>query len=352
MYLLLPTCLLYGQVGGTAIYQFLTLPGSAKIASMGGKVISLFEEDLSMTSQNPALLNKSMHHQVVLNYTDYFIDINHGYFSYGISNSEFGNFAAGIQYINYGKFTGTDETGEITGSFGASEYALTFIWSKSLDSTLSFGVTLKPIASYLERYQSYGFVSDWGINYYNRHKLFSASLVLRNLGTQLSTYNKHNREPLPFEILLGLSHRLQHAPFRFSITAHQLQKPDLNYKTEKDISQQELYFSKPDTSPNRLNAFYDVADKSMRHLIFGVEIIPIKNFYLSLGYNYQRRQELKIPERVSTVGFSWGFGLRVYKFIVSYGRATYHVAGSTNHFSLTTNISDFFMQQKNNNTLP
>ncbi len=83
----------------------------------------------------------------------------------------------------------------------------------------------------------------------------------------------------------------------------------------------------------------------MRHLIFGVEFIPFENFYLRAGYNYQRRQELKISSRVAMVGFSYGFGIKISKFHLSYGRATYHLAGASNHFSISTNFSSFYKDQ-------
>jgi predicted Na+-dependent transporter len=42
------------------------------------------------------------------------------------------------------------------------------------------------------------------------------------------------------------------------------------------------------------------------------------------------------------VGFSMGLGLKVSKFHIAYGRSTYHLAGATNHFSLTTSLSEFY----------
>jgi hypothetical protein len=83
----------------------------------------------------------------------------------------------------------------------------------------------------------------------------------------------------------------------------------------------------------------------MRHIIIGVEFLPIDNFYFNLGYNYQRRQELKIPGRTGMVGFSWGFGVKINKFQISYGRATYHVAGASDHFSLSCDLSEFYRQK-------
>ena len=79
----------------------------------------------------------------------------------------------------------------------------------------------------------------------------------------------------------------------------------------------------------------------MRHFLFGLEFKPMDAFTLRFGYNYQRRQELKIPTKVSTVGFSWGFGLNLQKFQLSYGRATYHLSGASNHFSLAIKLKEF-----------
>jgi hypothetical protein len=72
----------------------------------------------------------------------------------------------------------------------------------------------------------------------------------------------------------------------------------------------------------------------MRHAILGVELIPHKNFYISAGYNYQRRRELEIESKVSTVGFSWGFGVNTSILNIEFGRATYHLAGSSNNISV------------------
>jgi hypothetical protein len=72
----------------------------------------------------------------------------------------------------------------------------------------------------------------------------------------------------------------------------------------------------------------------MRHAVVGAELIPHKNFYFSAGYNYQRRRELQVESNVSTVGFSWGFGINTSWLDLELGRATYHLAGSSTHVSL------------------
>ena len=325
------------QIGGQAVYSFLNLTNSARVAALGGNIISINDNDLNLSFENPSLLNPEMNNNFVLNYVNYFSDINYGYISYANEIKGIGTFAAGLHYINYGEFDRADEIGNINGKFYASEYAVNLMYSKAIDSSFRIGVNIKPIYSVLESYKSFGIVGDAGITYTNSSHLFSGALVVKNFGTQLKPYTKDNFEPVPFEIEAGISQKLEHAPFRISLVAEHLEKYNLNYTKPTD-SQSNIFSNET----SKANIIKEHADKIMRHLVLGVEIIPTPNFYLNLGYNYRRRQELKIDDRSYTVGFSWGFGLKISKFRLSYGRATYHLAGATNHFSLSTNLSEFY----------
>jgi hypothetical protein len=127
------------------------------------------------------------------------------------------------------------------------------------------------------------------------------------------------------------------------VVAHNLQKPDLSYKNKSRGDFQEIDVVTGE--PAGRGKIEDFADKFMRHMIFGVEFSPFKSFCLRGGYNYQRRSELKVQSRAAMVGFSWGFGLKISKFNLSYGRASYHLAGASNHFSLTTDFSSFYRKK-------
>jgi hypothetical protein len=70
-----------------------------------------------------------------------------------------------------------------------------------------------------------------------------------------------------------------------------------------------------------------------------------KNFALRAGYNYKRRQELKVDSRKLMVGFSWGFAFRVKRFHFTYARSTYPLASSPNYFSITTSLTDMFRKK-------
>ena len=329
----------YSQVGGTYTYAFLNQTNSARVAALGGKTVSLPDDDLNLPFHNPSLLTEGMDNHLVLNYVGYFADIKYGYASYARSYGNKGNFAAGIHYVNYGSFPYADASGIRYGNFTANEYVLNLIYSRKIDSLITVGVNLKPIYTVFESYNSLGLAADIGINYYNPDMLFSAGLTLKNMGLQLTTYySEGDREKLPFEIQAGISQELAHAPFRFSITFQHLQKWDLSYERKSD----EIYGSSRGGDAETKNKYEALGDNLLRHTIFGMEIIPGKNFYVGMGYNYQRRQELQISPRVGMVGFSFGFGLRISKFHFSYGRASYHLAGGSNHFSMSTNLSEFY----------
>ena len=67
------------QLGGTRTYQFLNMPASAKLAALGGDVVSVKDGDLNGVSQNPALLDSTMERQLAISYNNYFAGINMGY---------------------------------------------------------------------------------------------------------------------------------------------------------------------------------------------------------------------------------------------------------------------------------
>ncbi|MCF6366548.1 MAG: type IX secretion system protein PorQ [Bacteroidales bacterium] len=324
------------QTGGKGVFDFLNINSSARVASLGGTNISIYDEDLNLAFQNPALLNSEMNNKIYINYLNYFAGINIGSVGYAYKHKKFGTISVGLQYLNYGTFTAADETGIISGEFNASDYALNLIWSKDLFKNIKGGVNIKPVYSHAEVYNSFGIVVDAGITYYKTEEEFAASLVLKNIGTQIKPYYKGHFEKVPFDIQMGVSKKLAHAPFRVNLTAHSLNKWNLRYEIPEKVTQ--ISFA-DESDTNKGEVLTNILDNSLRHLILGVELIPLKSFYVSLGYNHQRRQEMKIYEKGGTAGFSWGFGLKLKKMGISFARATYHLAGASNHFSFYFDMS-------------
>lgn len=339
--LLLSSFAVFSQIGGSNTYEFLNVPVSARVGALGGNVIAVSDNDPTFALANPSVLNSQMSGMLTLSYLNYFSDVNQGYFSYIRDYKKFGTFSAGIKYISYGEFLETDEGGNEFGTFSASEYALVFGWGKSIvDSTFSVGANLKTIYSSFYNYYSIGIAADISATYTNFDKGFTAAMVVKNMGTQLTTYYENaDREPIPFEIQAGISKRLAHVPLRISLDLIQLQNWNLSYNDSiLETNSNTTLTEEQKQARNGTNIF----SESFRHVVIGAEFVPSKSFMLRFGYNFKRRSELALDNKPGLTGFSWGDGFRVKKLHISYGSARYHLAGSSNHFTITTNLSEYY----------
>lgn len=325
------------------VYEFLNLPATARITATGGYAFPSMDNDPGMALRIPALLSHNTDHHLSLNFVNYFDDINYGTVAFTRYFEGAGQFSGSLQYINYGSFTEADHTGHVTGQFTAGEYAFQVGWGRSLSDNFSIGSNLKMIYSSFYTYSSLGLAVDVSVAYVNTAQQLAVSLVASNAGRQLTHYHDGNREPLPFDLMIGASKELANAPFRFSIVANNLHNYNLRYEPPGLLPD---FFdeSGPENSPDLNERISDFADNLMRHLVAGVEFIPTENFSFRMGYNYRRRQEMKVDTRLSTVGFSWGFGMKVSRFHISYGRSNYHLAGAPNHISLSTSLQDLFRE--------
>lgn len=326
------------QKGGMSTYEFLNLPNSARIASMGGDYLAIYDNDITLSLANPSLITGDMHNNLGFSFVDYYTDINYGYAQYGRSFEKIGTFVASMQFINYGKFDRADETGQRNGTFSAGEYALNIGWGRRLAPHWSIGANIKGIYSTFEAYNSWGLAVDVAGSYIHEEAGFTASLIARNIGLQLKGYYDNQTHPLPFELQLGLSQGLKHLPLRFSFLYHSMQKWDLTYEDPLVVAEN----TDPITGEVQdQSGFADFGDKMMRHIVLGAELNITKFLSIRGGYNYGRRQDNGVASKMSTVGFSWGLGLRISKFHFSYARSRYHLAGSPNYITLTFNLQEF-----------
>jgi hypothetical protein len=329
---------LIGQIGGKGVYQFMNLPNSARIAALGGNFLTINDNDITLTLANPSLINEKMNNQMGFSFVDYFTDINYGFAQYSRTFDKVGSFVGTMQYINYGKFQEADETGTQYGSFHAGEYALNVGWGRKLTPRWAIGSNLKFIYSSLESYNSFGMAVDVAGSYFSKDELFDASLIFRNIGYQIVSYRAGNHEALPFEIQAGLSKKFKHIPFRVVALFTHLEKWNVRY----DNPVNPAGGIDPITGePNKISGLDQFADNLMRHIIIGGEITIAKFLSLQGSYNYQRRQEMKVPEKLSTVGFSWGFGIKVKQFHFSYARSAYHLVGSPNFITIMVDMDGF-----------
>ena len=317
----------FAQIGGQSVYQFLTLPSAPRQSAMGGKVVSFMDFDPQFAVYNPATINAEMHNRLALAYTNLFGEVSFGTasFGYSLDNTDH-TFVAGIQYINYGTFEGRDEDGNFTNTFSGSEVALSVGYAYVFtDPRFRVGANMRAITSVLERYESFGGAMDVGFLYesLDQHTIITA--VLRNLGTQFTTY-AGLREPLPTELILSLSRELENLPLRWHITLDQLQQWNLSFsnpnRATNTLDGQEI--------PERVSAI----NNALRHVSIGGEFFPGRAVNLRFGYNFRRGEELRIVDERNFSGVSLGFGIRFNNFRFDYSYARYTTAGNTSQFGL------------------
>ena len=329
----------YSQIGGLSTFEFLNLTQSARSTALGGYMIATNDDDINLVFSNPALLQKEMSHQLAINQNFHFAGISHGFASYGFYVEQWDmTLAFGANYIDYGTFQRADERLNILGDFGAKESSFMIGLGKTFSERLSIGTNVKFVNSTLDTYSAIGLGVDVGINYYKPENLTSWSFVLKNIGIQLNTFELQ-REGLPFEVQIGWSKRLEHLPFRLSITGHHLNRWNLNL--DQLDNNDPIFIDQTVKERSGISAF---ADNFFRHLVFGGELIVGKNdlLRLRLGYNHQKNKELSTSAFRSFSGFSYGFGLKVKKIRFDYAIATYHLAGSVNHVSILIDMNSLF----------
>ncbi|SHG24605.1 hypothetical protein SAMN05444396_106234 [Flavobacterium segetis] len=320
-----------GQIGGKYTYQFLNLVTSPRQAALGGKVITIYDDDVNQAHFNPATINADMDNHLALNYGSYFGEVTYGTASYAYTyDRHLQTFQAGVNYVNYGNFEGYDENGLATSSFTGSEIAVNLGYSYNVPFTdLHIGASAKLISSTLESYNSFGGAFDIGALYIDERNDVNWALAIRNIGTQFSTYNGIN-EKLPLEIIVGVSQELENVPIRWHLTLENIQQWNISFSNPNR--------AQSSFSGDSINEKVSFFNNALRHVVMGVELFPRKAINLRIGYNFRRAEELRIEEQRNFSGISLGFGLKMNKLKFNYSYSRYTLAGNTSLFGLTVNF--------------
>ena len=309
---------------GSSVFNFLSLPASSRLNALGGENVAIADDDISMAFINPALLTPHTDKVLQLNYAYYLAGTMFGSVMYGHNYKE-NYFAAGIHYLDYGQMQYADEMGNLLGTtFTAKDICVNLMYARQLGPMFRIGATIKPIFSVYEQYTSFALGADVGGHFQTTDSLFQMGLTLRNIGWQLKAFYEEDfgqhTEMLPLNLELGMSLRLAHAPIRFSMTAHNLQRWDI--------------------APREQNVkWYDML---FRHTIWAIDIVPkSERFYLTLSYNHRRQAEMNLTDVRSLAGFAFGAGVKIYKFRLGFAMSQYTKSNFTYQVSLSTDINSF-----------
>lgn len=319
------------QIGGEKVFQFLNLSTSARQIALGGEVLTL-TDDINQPLWNPASLNISLDRKLSINYSNYLADINIGSVSYATQLSRrFGMIYGNIMYLDYGTIIGADVSGIETGNFSAKDIAVSFGYSYNFPkSDFYFGTNLKFISSNISNFSSTAVAMDASLLYYHINKPYSFTLVLRNFGTQISTFNGI-QERLPLKIALGGSYQLEHVPLRWYATIDNLQKWDVSFSNPSNQT--------TDLNGNITEEKVDFLGNTLRHFVLGAELFPESLVNVRLGYNFRRAAELKLQNTRTFSGVSFGFGIKMNRFKFNYAYSKFHAASNTSTFSLEFDLN-------------
>ena len=301
-----------------SVFNFLNLPVSSHSTALGGKNISLVEDDISLAMQNPALLTGVSDKTIGFSFMTYMQGCNTGAAAYGQQVGKRGNWGVHARFVSYGSTKETLLTGEEVGSFSPLDLCIAGQYSHLLGERWAGGVTAKFIYSHYGAYTSCALATDLGLNYYDEDADFSFSIAARNLGGQIKRFG-NERDRLPADLEMGFTKSLGHAPIRISLTM-----VDLTRWTSDD------YF----TTGKKLKA----GSIFINHFVLGAEWLIGRQFYVGMGYNFRRGYEMTAAGSSHAAGLSFGGGVNLKRIKFGLAYAKYHVSAPTLAFTLAYNF--------------
>lgn len=329
--------LLWTQSNGVGVksFRFLDIAVPGRAVALGGSTSAFYDNDVNLIFSNPASVNPYVHNQLSLTYNNYVADMNFGNLAYAYVLPNKSVLTGALQYFNYGKFYGYDEYDQETGKFYANDLSLNFSYTALFkDTAFSYGITLKTIYSnYIDAY-ALGNAIDFGINYHK--KFFSASVLATNVGKMWKPYLKGYNLSLPQNTSIAVSYKLPKAPFRLQLVYNDLLNWHLDYISPLfDIQNNTL--TGEGITINDKKSFGTIL---VKHIVLSNEIILSKNFYLRVGYNFRRAQEMRLPEARPANGLCLGFEIKVSRFRMVYAYSKLAVGGNNHTIGLMLKVHE------------
>lgn len=309
-------------------YNWLDITSSSRIYGLGGMNVSIVEDEVAVTDQNPALLGGEMDGQIAFNYMRYVGDSNFAGARYAHSSGERGAWSASLRYFGYGSIRETLPDGSVVGDFAPKDMAFGGAYSHDITDRLRGGIAINMLYSSYADYTAFALSADIGINYFVPESDLSLSAVLANMGGQLKRFNE-TYDRLPFDIRLGMSKVFGSFPVRFSVTAHSLTKWKMPFAENSDGSSS--------AAPTIKDSF---TSNLFRHLVFGADLVSSPNFYLGIGYNYNTRTDMATYSRSFLSGWSLAAGLKARRFDLGIAFAQPHTGATTFMVNLTLNMNE------------
>ena len=119
---------------------------------------------------------------------------------------------------------------------------------------------------------------------------------------------------LPLDLRVGVSKRLRYLPLLVRVTGYDLQDPGAGPEGRTDF------------------------ERVIGHVGVGGELKFSRAFQVRAGFSPWRNQEMRSGERLDPAGLGLGFGLRVRRYALDYGWASWSEVGGLHHLGLRARL--------------
>lgn len=324
--MLFSTGLPHHYVLGQALFSGLKIPSYTKVTALGGVLSAHPDQNVNLFLYNPALLSGN-DGNISFQHTFYFADIHTNQLTYAHDFEKVGTLGFSLQYLNYGKIQGYDETGEPTGETNASDFVITTAYSHERGN-FSMGVNLKLAVSDFIDYYAAAVLMDIGGVFQHPENDLTVGMTIKNFGFIFSDYTPSSESYLPFDVQVGVAFKPEYMPLRFHVNFYNLTDFDNPYFNEVN-------------SVYAVNERPGVFDKIFSHVTLGAELPLGKHLTLMGGYNHLVRKELRLENKAATAGISYGLEVAVKNFEFAYSRAHYTAGMAINQIGLTVGLNEF-----------
>ena len=297
-------CMLFGTncFAGTATgASFLKIGIGARPVGLGSAFTAI-ADDVTAINWNPGGLSQLTQRQISAMHSQWIVDSNLDYIGFALpfnGKSPFNSPAVlgcSVIVLSQGEMEGRDANGQQTASFGASDMAVTFSFSRNLllnnKRSIGIGANLKIIQQKIESEQATGAALDLGALYHFNGLPFTTGLSIQNLGPQMKFISEVYN--LPLSVTAGLGYNIG------AVTVG------------LDVKQQ-IYENQTVVS-------------------IGTEFLPINTLALRAGY-LSTNPLIGSADDIS--GFGGGIGIKLFGAQTDYSFIPYGVLGNTQRISFS-----------------
>ena len=204
---------------GTTSFSFIMIiPGARQAAAAGA--FSAVTDDVNALYWNPAALARLTSGQVTVSYSNYFKDVQFGFVAYARPLGADQVIGIGMQYLSFGSFRETsvsDPLGTRSGTFSASDLAVTLSYSRPAGDYAAFGLNVKTLHERIQEFSATALALDVGIHIRIPAYRLSAAVVMQHAGFVASRFVSGRNAPLPLSIRTGIGYRPRHLPLLISV---------------------------------------------------------------------------------------------------------------------------------------